>query len=400
VKGPGVGPRVVVTGVGSVGALGAGGGAVVPAVLESGRSALGRVTAFPTDGLSSHLAAELPPGALASLIDPAEGRRLSRITQMTLAACRLAVADAALGDLSRAHLIVGTEFGDLRSTEEFATGFLRRGVGGLSPLAFPNTVMNAMAAATAIALGLRGPSITLNARRVAGELAVARGAALVAGGRASAVLAGGVDELSPLMFQMLARLRAISPRGGSEEGCRPYDRAASGPVRGEGATFLVLEPLDGAAARGARLLGEIRAAAWRSGHRAGAIRPALEAAGLEADGLGWVYGSAAGDPAEDAAELESIWRAFGPAGSALTALAPLAGEHAGLGPFRVAAGTWTARSGRLPGIASLREPRPAARGLAVGPGLHSVPPGPGLVHGISRRGDEVALVVSVVGPAG
>jgi len=366
-----VASRVVVTGVGTVSGVCTGGAAAIGPVLESGRSAVGRVTAFPTDGLSSHLAAELPPGALAALVEPAEARRLSRVSQMTLAACRLAVRDANLGDLSDAHLIVGTEFGDLRSTEEFAAGYLRRGAGGLSPLAFPNTVMNTMAAASAIALGLHGSSITVNARRVAGELAVGRGAALIASGRATAVLAGGVDELSPLMFALLARLAAISPRGGGEEGCRPFDEDASGPVRGEGATVLVLESLEAAAARGARALGEIRGAAWRSGARAAAIPPALEAAGL----------------------------APGDTGPATTSLAPVAGEHAGLGAFRVAAATWTARAGRLPGIASLRRPRPAAREVAAGPGVHRVPVGPGLVHGVCRGGDEVALIVAPMGDA-
>jgi len=391
--------RVVVTGVGTVSGVCTGGAAAIGPVLESGRSAVGRVTAFPTDGLSSHLAAELPAGALAALVEPAEARRLSRVSQMTLAACRLAVRDANLGDLSDAHLIVGTEFGDLRSTEEFAAGYLRRGAGGLSPLAFPNTVMNTMAAASAIALGLHGSSVTVNARRVAGELAVGRGAALIAGGRATAVLAGGVDELSPLMFAVLARLAAISPRGGGEEGCRPFDRDASGPVRGEGATFLVLESLEAAAARGARALGEIRGAAWRSGARAAAIPPALEAAGLAPGDIGWIYGSAAGDPAQDAAALRSIRRVFGDAGPATTSLAPVAGEHAGLGAFGVAAATWTARAGRLPGIASLRRPRPAAREVAAGPGVHRVPVGPGLVHGVCRGGDDVALIVAPMGDA-
>ena len=82
--------RVVVTGVGIVSGVCTGGAAAIGPVLESGRSAVGRVTAFPTDGLPSHLAAELPPGALAALVGPEEARRLSRISQMTLAACRLA----------------------------------------------------------------------------------------------------------------------------------------------------------------------------------------------------------------------------------------------------------------------------------------------------------------------
>ena len=256
--------------------------------------------------------------------------------------------------------------------------------------------MNTMAAGTAIALGLRGASITVNARRVAGELAVARAALLVGAGRAAAALAGGVDEVGPLMFGMLARLGALSPRDGREEACRPYDRDANGPVRGEGATFLVLESLDAATARGARVLGEIRAVAWRSGSRAAAIPPALRSAGLGPGDIGWIYGGAAGDPAQDAVELASIRRAFRGRSPAVTSLAPIAGEHAGLGALRVAAATWTARAGRLPGIASLREPRPAARDLAAGPGIHRVRRGPGLVHGVSRGGDGVALIVAPV----
>jgi hypothetical protein len=78
----------------------------------------------------------------------------------------------------------------------------------------------------------------------------------------------------------------------------------------------------------------------------------------------------------------------------VTSLTPVAGEHAGLGPLRVAAAAWTARMGRLPGIASLREPRDDARDVAAGPGVHRVPPGPGLVHAMARGGDAVALVVA------
>jgi 3-oxoacyl-(acyl-carrier-protein) synthase len=271
----------VVTGVGIVTGLITGGAAAVGPGLESGRSAVGPVEAFSTRALSSHLGGELPSATLTALIDPAEARRMSRVSQMTVAACRLALRDAGLDDASAAHLVVGTEFGDLRSAEEFAAGYLTRGPAGLSPLAFPNTVMNTMAATTAIALGLHGASTTLNARRVAGELAVARAWTMIAHGRAQAVLAGGVDEVSLLMFAMLARLGALSPLAGGDEGSRPFDRHANGSVRGEGATFLVLEARPAAVARGARILGEIRSAAWRCGPRPAAVAAALETAGLE-----------------------------------------------------------------------------------------------------------------------
>ncbi len=137
---------------------------------------------------------------LADLIDRDAARRLSRICRLAVAASRQAVADARLDPAARGRLaiVMGTEHGDFRSSEEFAAGFLRRGVGGLSPMIFPNTVMNSMAAVAAIAVGARGPTITVNQATVAGDLAVARGARLVASGQADAVLAGGVDEICAL----------------------------------------------------------------------------------------------------------------------------------------------------------------------------------------------------------
>jgi 3-oxoacyl-[acyl-carrier-protein] synthase II len=383
--------RVVVTGVGLVTAVCTGDAAALPPALESGRSAIAPVTAFATDGLRARLAAEVPPAALAPLIDVVEARRWSRVSQLAVGAARLAARDARLEGESDVHLVVGTEFGDLRSTEEFAAGYLARGAAGLSPLAFPNTVMNTMASAVAIALGLRGASVTLNCRRVPGELAVAQAVALVTGGRARHVIAGGVDEISPFMFRVLGQSGGLSRDNGHDEGCRPYDRTANGAVRGEGAAFLVVESIDIARARGARVRGEIRGAAWHAGARAPTIGAALDAAGVRADEIAWVYSAASGDPRDDAAQLKALGRVPDLGHAALTSLAPLAGAHAGLGPLHVAAAMWTATAGRLPGIATLRTARTAA---ALGPGVHPVRPGPGLVHGVARRGDQVALVVA------
>ena len=206
--------RVVLTGVGSLSAIGAGGFATLGQALEAGRPAIEAVRAFPVDGFGSRLAGELPDGTLADLVGRDEARRLSRICQLTVAACRLALRDAGLDpitDGSELGLIVGTEFGDLRSTQEFADGYLKKGRVGLSPMIFPNTVMNAMAAAAAIAVGAKGPSITLNQATVSGELAVARAASMVANGRMPAVLVGGVDEICPILYRMLSALGGSRP---------------------------------------------------------------------------------------------------------------------------------------------------------------------------------------------
>ena len=193
-RGGGARPRVVVTGVGSVSALGADGGAAVGEALARGVPAIGPVRAFPTDGCASRLGGEV--GDIATHLQDGEARRLSRASQLAVVAARLALADASLqpGQLAEMGLVLGSHWGDFRSSETFALGFLERGILGLSPLVFPNTVMNAMAAQVSIAVGVRGPMLTLNEVDVAGELAVARGAALIASGRASAVLAGGATS--------------------------------------------------------------------------------------------------------------------------------------------------------------------------------------------------------------
>lgn len=402
--------RVAVTGVGSLSALGVGGSAAVGEALEAGRPALAPLRALPVDCTGSRLAGELPAEVLENLTAPEEARRLSRVCQLTVAACRLALRDAAwdgtsVGPGPGLGVIVGTEFGDLRSTEDFADGFLRRGPAGLPALIFPNTVMNIMATTTAIAVGAKGPSVTINQPTVAGDLAIGRAAAMVANGRLSAVLAGGVDEIYPMLYRMLSALCVLSPMGGGPEGCRPFDRSRNGTVRGEGATFVLLEPLDRALRRGATIHAEIRGAAWgnspagphrapRPGDGGGAvIARALGQASLDREAIGWAYLSGTGDPRLDDWELDLLRAAFGAHRPRLTSLTPVAGDHAGLGGLRVAGAAWTARTQRLPPLASLREPVRADYAFATGNEPWAAN-GAGLVHGVARGGTQVALVVA------
>ena len=255
--------RVVVTGMGSVSAGGIGGTAVVAQILADAASPIRPVRAFETAGWASRLGAEVDDAALEGLLDPAAARRLSRICRLTVVACRLAVEDSGVPRGPALGLVVGTEHGDFRSSEEFVTGYLKRGPSGLSPMIFPNTVMNSMAAVAAIEIGARGPSVTVNQATVAGDLAVARAAALVRDGRALAVVAGGVDEMLAHVYRRLSEMGMLSPAAGrGAEGCRPYEPDHNGVVLGEGATFLVLEDLESARARGAVIHAEIRSAAW------------------------------------------------------------------------------------------------------------------------------------------
>jgi 3-oxoacyl-[acyl-carrier-protein] synthase II len=352
--------RVAITGVGTVNAHLAGDAAALAEWLAAPRGRDAREEAT--------TAARRPLG---ELVDEAEARRLSRACQLAVAASRLALADAGRPAGDDMGLILGTELGDLGSTREFADGYLDTGLSGLSALLFPNTVMNAMAATATIAVSARALSLTLNAATVAGELAVAHAAAAVASGRAAAMLAGGVDQLEPYVMRTLAALGSEPPE-----------------ARGEGATVVLLEPRQAAEARGARVLGEVRAAAWGTlparPHGVGrstvsaAIAAALGAAGVDPAELGWVYTSASGDQARDTWERALLEAAIGARRVPTAAPRLVFGQHAGVGALAVAAAAWTAGTGVLP---------PWGQDMPLGVS------GPGLVHAVARGGDHVALVV-------
>ena len=353
----------MITGVGTVNALSAGGRARSRRRSPSIGRASGRSGPSPPTDVRSRLAAEVDDGALAALVDPTRARRLSRICRLTVAACRLAVEDAGVGPGPELGLVVGSEHGDFRSSEEFAGGYLRRGPAGLSPMIFPNTVMNTMASVAAIAVGARAPSVTINQATVVGRSRGRAGRGDRGAWRAVAAVAGGVDEICEIVYRHLCRLGVLSPmRGGGPEGCRPYASDHNGPVLGEGATFLVLEAHE--AARGARRDRSRRDRRTRPGatcprrrtprDRRGAIGALPSAASClarAAQRFGRCYGSGNGDPGVDDWERALLAKRPRSGGDheVPLSLAPRFGQHGGLGALRVAAAALDAARGDLAG---------------------------------------------------
>ena len=393
----------VITGIGCISPFGVGGQEMMARALAANTSAIQPITSFPTAGLPSCLGAEVPTSAL---LLTEEARRWSRLSHMTVVACRHAAAEAGvLGTeaMRTMGLVVGTEFGDLRSTEAFGLGFLRKGPLGLSPLLFPNTVMNAMAGTVSVALGIKGPMFTLNQSGIAGEVAIARALALIQAERAPAVLACGVDEIFPLLYETLARWQIPSPQDGGEEACRPFDRRHNGAVLGEGATAIMLESPTSARARNATILAEVRGVRWGGrpvrlqhyptpGQLSRRVLDGVVAdARLTPHAVDVAYLSGAGVPQHDEAELAFLVATFGEQGPIVTSVTHLTGEYGGLGTFRVAAATIAITQGIVPTLPYLC--RPIRTDVRFATQRVTPPPVCVLVHGLARGGMQTALLI-------
>jgi len=268
---------VVITALGTAGAHGC------------GRASLERALAAgatpPTTEVDRGAGFHRPGGARRALLTPvadlapwlpaAEARRMGPPSRLAVAAARMALAEAGLDAAQLAGpgtaVVVSTAFGPCSFSEALLRQVLRDGPEAASPYLFTESVANAPAAQIAIACGARGANVTLCQREAGPLLAVARGAAEVAAGRAERALVGAVDEMSPLLhavldrFGALARGRSRPARGARQEGGgggeigRPFDRRRDGVMAADGATVLMLESAAAAARHGraplARVLG-------------------------------------------------------------------------------------------------------------------------------------------------
>ncbi|HTQ78654.1 MAG TPA: beta-ketoacyl synthase N-terminal-like domain-containing protein, partial [Thermoanaerobaculia bacterium] len=247
--------RVVVTGVGAVTPVGTGRREVWEALL-AGRSGFSAVESFDTRAHTVHRGAEIHgfrPEEHVRRLDPG---RLGRASQFAIAAAWLALADAGIDPATvpseRAGVAMGTTSGEPIEIERLDDHLLARTpeqVGGEFIDLYPCHVLASHVAAE---LGFEGPNTVIPTACAAGNYAVAHALDLLSARRAELMLAGGADAFSRITYTGFARLGAIAP-----EVCQPFDRNRKGMIPGEGAGMVVLEPLDRALARGARIYAEV-----------------------------------------------------------------------------------------------------------------------------------------------
>ncbi len=382
---------VVVTGAGVLSPV-ADSAADLHAALCAGRSGLKPIELFPTDGLDGarpRRAGEIRPFEPRDYLGERNLRPIDRTSRLLLSAAQRALDESGWTSGMRAErevgLVLGTTFCSLRTIAEFDRRNLQLGPSYASPFDFANSVINAAAGQAAIWHDLRGVNSTLSAGEASGLLAIAHGTTHIRGGRGTALLAGGAEELCFESF--LGHLRA-DRLGAGVDGADPvpFDARRSGFALAEGAALVMLEEAGEAAARGARALAEVLghgAAFDPDGTEAGgaralarAIRIALEDAGIGPEGLDAVSASASGSVAGDLAEAAGIAAALGGhAGLPVTAVKSMLGEALGAsGGFQAVALLGTLRDGVLPGILGLERTEAgfpltgavaATRGIAV-----------------------------------
>ena len=363
-------PRVVITGIGAVSALG-GDVAALTAGLIEGRCGIGPLTLFPYRGRCA-TAAEVPEAVPTAVsIAPATARRLSRPDRFALMAASEACRRAGLGaDVRRdAALFVGATTGGMFETEQV---YGRRRVGAerryrLSRML--GTPVSTAASVLSQALGVYGPQATVSTACSSSALAVAMAADAIGRGTARVALAVGTDGLCRLTYAGFDALQALDP-----ERCRPFDRERRGLSLGEGAGAVVLEDADHARARGVRaqavFLGygtatdahHVTAPHPEGAGALAALRGALAAGGLVPEAVDYVNAHGTGTPQNDAVEVRVLRDVLG----AQLGRIPISASKSQLGHCLGAAGALETvvtvlalDEGILPPTVSLREPDPA-----------------------------------------
>lgn len=332
--------RAVVTGIGLVTPLGTGVRGPWEALLR-GESGVGPITRFDPSRMKTQFAAEVRGFEPRDLMDKGEARKMDRFAQYGLAASVLAMRDAGLDGSAGADLpggtlrlpvpaerfgaVLGVGMGGLPIMEENAVLYHKEESTRFSPFFIPQIIPNLAAGQAAIRYGLKGPCLSTVSACASALHAVGEGYGYIQRGMCDAVLVGGAEgTISPLAICGFNALRALSTRNESPEtASRPFDRARSGFVMGEGGGVMVLEDLDVARSRGARIYAEVIGYGISGdGHHMTAPDPAgdgayrcmkmaLEDSGLPAPDYGYVNAHGTSTPLNDYSEVEAIKRLFG-----------------------------------------------------------------------------------------
>ena len=370
--------RVVITGLGTVNPTG---NTVAEswAAVKQGVCGVGPITLYDTSNSKTKLAAEVKNFDPAAVLDKRECRKMARFTQFALTAAIEAMADAGIKmeqeDAARFATIVSAGIGGLPNMEEEHAKGEQKGFDRVSPFFVPMTIANMAAGQIAIRFGLKGYCYAPVTACAGGTNAIGDAFHRIRDGYEDLAIAGGAEScISPLGVGGFTSMKALTTATDPNRASIPFDAERGGFVIGEGAGLLVLEELEHAKARGARIYAEvvgyctncdahhITAPAPGGVGGAACMQLALADAGLAPEAIGYINAHGTGTPLNDSCETAAIKAAFGAHAAKLRISSTKSMTGHLLGAAGGVEGVFTAlalHEGFLPATINLQQPDPA-----------------------------------------
>ncbi|MBP0016533.1 MAG: beta-ketoacyl-ACP synthase II [Cyanobacteria bacterium SBLK] len=369
--------RVVITGLGAITPLGNTLEEYWQGLME-GRNGIDTVTHFDPSEHACRIGGEVKGFDPHQYIPKKkEAKRMDRFSQFAISASKQALLDAKLeiDDLNadRIGVLIGTGVGGIKVMEDQQTVYLDRGPSRCSPFMIPMMIANMAAGLTAIHTGAKGPNTCAVTACAAGSNAIGDAFRLVQGGYADAMICGGTEAaITPLSYAGFASARALSTRNDDpKHACRPFDKNRDGFVMGEGSGILIIEELESALHRGAKIYGEMVGYGMTCDAyhmtspvpgglgAARAMELALKDGGLTPDRVSYINAHGTSTPANDPTETNAIKKALGdaayqiPVSSTKSMTGHLLG---GSGGIEAVATVMAIASDRVPPTINLEEP--------------------------------------------
>jgi 3-oxoacyl-[acyl-carrier-protein] synthase II len=320
--------RVVVTGLGALSPVGNNAEEFWSSLVQ-GRSGVGPITKFDTEGYPTRIAGEVRNFDPLNFVDKKDARRLDPYLQYAVASSVLAVQDAALDtgkvDSTRFGVLIGSGIGGITTLLESHRNLLEKGPDRVSPFFIPMLIVNMASGLVSIRFGARGPNSSVVTACATGNHAIGDSFKIIQRGDADVMIAGGSEAIIvPLTIAGFCSMKAMSTRNDEPtKAMRPFDATRDGFVCGEGAGILVLELLEHALAREARIYAEIvgygmtgdahhmTAPDPEGDGAARAMAMAVRDAGLEPTAIGYINAHGTSTPYNDKFETLAIKSVFG-----------------------------------------------------------------------------------------
>jgi 3-oxoacyl-[acyl-carrier-protein] synthase II len=339
------------------------------AKIKTGTPTAGPIQAFDASNEPVTFACEVPDFDPVPYFGPKDARRQDRVAQLGYAAAQDARDDA--GDLGadpgRCAVIAATGIGGLQTLEDNTRTYFDKGPSRVSPFFVPMMMPNATAGVVSMKFGWTGPALCIATACAAGTNAIGEGARLIRDGSSDVVIAGGTEfPITRITLAAFARMGALSGRNDEPElASRPFDVDRDGFVIAEGAAFFVLESLERARARGARIYGEVAGygrnadahhiTAPSPGGQGAAVcmQQAIDDAGLQPAEIGHINAHGTSTDLNDSAEAQAIQKVFGDAAPPVTSSKGVLGHMiAGAGAAEAVVALLSLRDGVVPPTAN------------------------------------------------